>query len=1210
MRFPKPIRQRFRQVPKNVHDRNWLPQISSTATTTRFSATISKSVVPAGRRSISTTFNSATFATTTTNLPSNSNSNEQNHDTQEVDSSTTKTLAVAPLSESSSNNTSLVMDSQVQDFVEKLRSINLKSAKDDRIVAQVLDDAWELLHQKQQLQLNSSSSEDALSSQKEATLLLQSMEDLLELWIAKHFELASQPTTGRPFQIMVEAWAKAAETTHAFASPVAAEEEEVRDAALQASTVLQRWYELLGGSLDLAPDMKDYNCVLGAFAATTTNLATRAQNAHQQHLIPKSEVAAIGSDDTATTAATTTISTTTNKISWTDADLLHLFALSSEAWDVVQEMRAWGYTKTPTMETNAHVIRCLSNVITTTHLKDSSMASSLLLHPSTAAKVDASEEDVNNNAATAWNRLKIIMKEGIQPLEEKLNKTQSGSDVRRPIMIFDSNPLKEKHSMENYFLLQALCDALSAGKVFLSSRDNNDRPVGLENLICWQQWGASMGSMLNKSSEGIQDTLEYGEKKCLPYEPRDGSLIPSPLPSVYRMLVEGSGAIQYLLRRSIYDHQRYEDDDSQQLQQHSPGTVAFHINAILEQLEDLGKRYATTDKERHHVSIALLRSYLLTIRAWKAEIPRMDDSAMGVQIRDGVLQRMKTNHHDLFAAEEKSQVYSRMNLLSLNFLMRAVYYAGHVDEVHQLWKLFGQCRVVPDKASYDIVFLALAESKRLDAAPIAHKILRKMKSLWDKFPDPTMYCRPTADHYASVILALSRNTDRSGKAAQEAISLFDQLQRDYADSGGNDETLKPSSYHYSALLTTLFRCRDRSREIDSKTIEVVEEMMNNLLIRFDDTAVLYTTSLNALSKAGSLEAARLAQRLLDAMDDQSSTTSYRLQPNVYHYGNCFFAWCRAAEKGEAKDAHMMIEQLLNRLEANFEASQNDPSLLPSNILYYAWLRSIIASGDSDMGNRADEVLRRMQTKAAVGEAEHPNSSVFSHVMHAHRLSGTPDCGEKAEAVLNQMQEAFNTEGDLDAKPNAGVYTIVMQAYGRGARADKASHAYRLLKEMYDRFENQGDISLKPEAQAYHTVLSCCAITREASADAHCHEEAVRIALQTMLDIESHGVDPSPAVYSLALQTAQRSVEDPQKREKLASVIFEKCCSEGWLNALVLKNLRFCSPLLYKKLPKQMPEKWSRRCGKPAQAGKNAELSGDNTKVVDTLTASRGSKEKR
>jgi pentatricopeptide repeat protein len=1081
------------------------------------------------------------------------------------DDTITMPLEKWPRERSSQNVMTIIMDPQVQEFLQKMQAMNddTQAVRNDPVVVQVLQESLQLLkHQYAQGNVTS------------AIKLTASMQQLFDLWRTNHVQNITQPRTSKPFQILLETWSLAAshDGMQSFVEPKEHNEEENENPGIKAMQVLQRWYELLAGDLELKPHLESYNQALRILAKVSTSMAQQARRKRGADRVQQQ---------------------------------LELVSLVSDAHELVQNLNHWGYSVAPTMETYSHLVRCLANIIVTLQPQNDD-----------AVCVD--------DLKTAWMRLEAAMENGVEVLAGNriVEKKSSAS-------MFTFTRKEDPESL--YFYTQALCDALVATKAAremnkqLSQR--NQLPVKavyseavkmtetkkdeeVDGSKRWQRWGAALVEHVLNRPERMASNLQYErDLKALRGSGNNNEM----LPEMFETLVGGCEAWQSLSHWHLSSASNIKR-----------GIVSTEILHVLESLEGLSEHLDRSQQEEAYV--ALLRCYLWSIKALQPRYSDNDKTEAIKESRDNVLHRWLQRHQAVMSQYDSSTLgtgntfdnlqgrqedqkpdacsLSDVDLLKLrqratissSMMMRGMFHVGKLDIVDEMWRDMSKRGLPLDAGTYGVILKALASTKTLDAAPKAHKLLKQLNGEWKKrdISSGAEAAVPiNADHFASVLVAWSRSFLRE-KAPRRALQVFNQLQKDFRKAVERREdyavSLQPKPFHYYVLLAILAKVRDRDKQefVDSGTVQVARQLIEDIPPK-KRTVVACRVAMFALLKVGTLEAAQLSSILLNDMRGVfERENDHEMRPTVLDYGNCMHTWARAAIKGQAKDAHLTNQQLLQRLESEFIASGYDPRFLPNNVVYLAVVRAIVSTQQASVGNQAEELLQRMLEKAAIGQAQPPFCRFYNDVIFARADYAGPHCGEKAEAILELMKESCFREGTLEAKPTAYTYHGVIRAWSRGTDPDKAAHAERLLAEMHDLFHKQGDIGAMPDRNVYAAVLQACVHTPSV-ADANQRGNALRIGLQTLVDMREHLQAPTSFMYNLMLNIVHRNVEDPSERSRIALVVFQECCEEGLVDVGVERALQQCAPHLHRRIPKDpkakhqaaVPPEWTRNVKKPS-----------------------------
>lgn len=521
----------------------------------------------------------------------------------------------------------------------------------------------------------------------------------------------------------------------------------------------------------------------------------------------------------------------------------------------------------------------------------------------------------------------------------------------------------------------------------------------------------------------------------------------------------------------------------------------------------------------------------------------------------------------LLAHVMKLRKYSRLSKVipteltrCWNHAMMAHSHERRNDLVLELWRAMKAFKVKPDSVTYATVLKALSRSSERHAAKVAHSILEKMVRVYNQ-KGPNGAVKPNATHYGHVITAWSRSPDRN--AARQAQMVLTQLEHEYKRHPSTE--MKPTMAHYSAVITVLARSSDRD------AVEKAEELFQTMQDHADESLqpdiVAYGALMDALSRRKCPEAAERAEELLDHLEYVSKEGGQKhMRPNKVCYSSVVTAWARSG----VIEAPERAEAVLKRLEHAY-AESKDESLCPDAFAFAAVLGAWSNSGHAHSGDRAEELLSIMEKQAVP-----PNTVVYTNVIRSHWRSGRPDAAEKAESILNRMEQSY-AEGDLDAKPDTLTYTCVINAWARSGSPKKAQRAWDLLQRMCHAYE-KGSLDVRPNVITFTSVLNACAYTRGSEAD---REQAIKIALMVLTELLPNYDKPNHITFRTLLEVFGKQARNDRERLKLSSAAFEKCVEEGQVDSSVLDALGRFVPKLYENLPRddqseiRVPAEWSR-----------------------------------
>ena len=225
---------------------------------------------------------------------------------------------------------------------------------------------------------------------------------------------------------------------------------------------------------------------------------------------------------------------------------------------------------------------------------------------------------------------------------------------------------------------------------------------------------------------------------------------------------------------------------------------------------------------------------------------------------------------------------------------------------------------------------------------------------------------------------------------------------------------------------------------------------------------MYSSVINAHAKSRRPGSAKKAERLLKDME-----LSNNVRPNAYCYTSVIDAWAKTRSKGSTSRAVSILDRLLIKYRGG------DKSMRPSVVSFAAVMDAWASSGEGVFAaKQAEELLRGLEEGSVDGLG--PNVYCYTNVIKAWARSGTPECGEKAEAVYRRMlvrltEDWTKNPHDRSLCPNAVAATAVMNSWVRSRQKDAAYHAEKILDEMESMFQD-GNNMMRPDFVAYSSVI--------------------------------------------------------------------------------------------------------------------------------------------
>jgi pentatricopeptide repeat protein len=458
--------------------------------------------------------------------------------------------------------------------------------------------------------------------------------------------------------------------------------------------------------------------------------------------------------------------------------------------------------------------------------------------------------------------------------------------------------------------------------------------------------------------------------------------------------------------------------------------------------------------------------------------------------------------------------------------------------------------VAPDAISYCSCMSAWAECAATTnpkaAGANAEAILTRMHNRAKENEDAP---KPTTRCVNAVLLAYANGKQKGGgKRALELLRFLESLHsQGYPDC-------QPDSYTFNIVMKALANCKEAG------AAEKASQLLRRMEQSYDKGGTLqpdifsYNIVLDAFSRVGDAES---AEKLLEQMYERSERGSIA-KPNAHSYTAVLTAWARNGnEKATAR-----AEELFNNFERKYAAGETDVQADTScyNALINVWAKS----GERKALYRVTQILSTMEELGLQGgdESVAPNSRTYCAVLDCLARSRNFKAYNEALEVIQRMED-FHLEGYESVRPCARAYSIVISTIARSRRKDKAVKAQEMLRRMESEYV-KGNVAARPTVYSYNGVLNAAAFT---SGDERDQEEAFRVACLTFDELRmSEYLQPSHVSYGTFLKAIRKLMPDSEIREKLVTSVFRRCCKEGLVGDMVLREMKaLSSPDFYQSL---------------------------------------------
>jgi len=532
---------------------------------------------------------------------------------------------------------------------------------------------------------------------------------------------------------------------------------------------------------------------------------------------------------------------------------------------------------------------------------------------------------------------------------------------------------------------------------------------------------------------------------------------------------------------------------------------------------------------------------------------------------------------------------------AINTLIKSSHKDSHTIVGRLIQKMNGTLNCKPNLSTYNLWINALARNapNNSNLAEQAERIVMEMEASNEAYngisPDKVSYsaaidawARCRQPQRAEALL------EHMAKRAQEDSSLFpnavvvNSVLSAYARVGARDrvkaiiarmeqmaetrEELKPCAFTYTTYMDTLAKSMDESAE--SEAHELLEKMIseyNSGNESVKPTVQTYNALLNVHAKSPAKGSARRALDLLATME-----ASQDIHPNVISYSTVMNALARSREPIQ------QVEQLMQKVESLYQ--QGDLACRPTSFTYGALIEAYCKCATPDTLKKAEQLLKRMiqDYKRGANPDALPNKIMYTNVIDAYSKLGE---AQNAEILVLEMERLWR-EGSKtkpnkmdQLRPNAVTYSAAINAWAKSRTFGKANKAYQMLQRMIQLYKDTGRTveDLRPSVFAFTAVMNACAyvVGRDQSEKAEALKIATATYKQSKASPDRKG-QPNHVTYGTFIKACTNLIpEGPERDASLASV-FEKCCQDGQVSDLVLKNLRDgCSRDFFQKLVGQI-----------------------------------------
>mmetsp|Transcript_36613 Transcript_36613/g.56024 ORF Transcript_36613/g.56024 Transcript_36613/m.56024 type:complete len:785 (+) Transcript_36613:3-2357(+) len=455
--------------------------------------------------------------------------------------------------------------------------------------------------------------------------------------------------------------------------------------------------------------------------------------------------------------------------------------------------------------------------------------------------------------------------------------------------------------------------------------------------------------------------------------------------------------------------------------------------------------------------------------------------------------------------------------------------------------------------------------------------------------------QPTADLFFKCIEAWRKSGSKV--APDRAEDLLIALCDLYNLTGRDDESLRPTTEIFNAVMD----CWPNSNRGVEAAVRCEQFLHYMIATSFDNGTVVvkpdtasFGIVLDCWAKASYLErgkdgheCAKRSEEILEWIELLRQSSSFsddnrdgyysNVQPNADCFASVINAWAYRCTHTSAIRAMRIFDLMLDIYSAT-----GDKRMKPTTRAYYAVLSAWARSGSKNSAEKAEDILRHMDTLTCDvadddgdDDVVRPNVHCFNAAIMAHAHSrGGVESARRAESLLDWMEELYRN-GDEGAKPNTRSYRLVMSAWAWSRSHDAPLRTESILERMMDA-NKAGNIHIIPSSSDFNTVISCCAYVKQLSSngletksDAETallgvtergEGDPLRVAFSTL---DALGEFPHSSANSTTFATLIKAcaahLPPGAERNLWVQELFQTCSDLGLVDQRVLSQLRRAVP---------------------------------------------------
>jgi len=314
------------------------------------------------------------------------------------------------------------------------------------------------------------------------------------------------------------------------------------------------------------------------------------------------------------------------------------------------------------------------------------------------------------------------------------------------------------------------------------------------------------------------------------------------------------------------------------------------------------------------------------------------------------------------------------------------------------------------------------------------------------------------------------NSGERGAAAERAEEILDAMQKRYMDGV---EGIKPNLEAFNLVLMAY--ARSGKSDAPQQALSVLEKLHEWYTSGATDVSPnkeSYAIVLQAFAKTGKPDSPTRVKRLLEHLEGLSQQEGYAsVRPDYKCHGAYISALLDASDRDyiTGEEAANEIEAyLLELLESPYDEAK------PDNWIFSMALAAWSKSGSDKMMGRAEKLLQMFEEyyeRSGRSETTRPTTTSYNFMLACYSRSSLPNSGDKARNLIRKMQALVKSGDNAAAAPDVVSYNSVMSAYGKSLQVGAPHIVEELLRELHQAYEETKDGRLCPNRRSFNTCVS-------------------------------------------------------------------------------------------------------------------------------------------